>query len=833
MKLSRLRQAPWFRILAGVAIGLAAGACQISSHAYRSNLADHPDEPAHFVSALCVLDYVRTAFGTNPVGFAEAYYAHYPKVALGHWPPLFYAIQALWYGIAGASVSQAILIAGTAAALTAILLLFRLQRLYGKLIALLAVGVFLWLPLVRASELMLMADMPACFFELLAVLALCDACIFKASKYWGWLGLWLAAAILTKESALTLVLVVPLVLVCIGGRKLLVSSRAQPAIWAIPILLLPLAVYAAGRFWRIGAAPLFLGVPDAWRRLPILKAFPDNLSPVFLAVLGLAIASLAWVGNSRGSDRGVHAITAAIWLGVTLICQPFFRDSFEPRYLLPAVLASAMLFADGLSLVRRHFTGSLGKNTITGLAAAAIAIACMASTPPLRMHRRSGYAEVAASLPADPDGHVVLVSSDASGEGAMVAELLLRDPARANAVLRATKLLSTSDWLGRNYALTVSSAESVLQILDSIPVHFVVVDRYGFIDDLTHLHHRLLEETIRDHPGQFLLVGDFPVYLDGHRHDHSVQVYENLAARGRRPKTIHVHMAETLGHDLEIPMNPRNGPAPPAALKPDHETPPADVPASEFSIAPLHDSFPARGGTGRIYITAPPGEPWTFQDVPEWIRIQDRKGTGDRIVSYEVSENRTNGRRSATMSAGKSTFFVTQPRSTQSYPPIFEDFPGLIGPAWALHPPDAVSVADPPTQWVLDDQSGHGAQVLPNRDNGAVRGLILVKPVSDEAWKTRVSLGGIVLEPGKRYQVCIWMKADNPNPVWLTFRAAGPPYGDCGLVREMPVGKIWDEYDVEFQPPETCGGGNATFSLEAGKMVGRLWFGQFSLAKAR
>ena len=28
--------------------------------------------------------------------FAENYYVHYPEVALGHWPPTFYVVQALW-----------------------------------------------------------------------------------------------------------------------------------------------------------------------------------------------------------------------------------------------------------------------------------------------------------------------------------------------------------------------------------------------------------------------------------------------------------------------------------------------------------------------------------------------------------------------------------------------------------------------------------------------------------------------------------------------------------------------------------------------------------------
>ena len=30
------------------------------------------------------------------MAFAENYYLHYPEVAMGHWPPGFYLLQAVW-----------------------------------------------------------------------------------------------------------------------------------------------------------------------------------------------------------------------------------------------------------------------------------------------------------------------------------------------------------------------------------------------------------------------------------------------------------------------------------------------------------------------------------------------------------------------------------------------------------------------------------------------------------------------------------------------------------------------------------------------------------------
>jgi hypothetical protein len=73
-------------------------------HSWNSDNNLESDAPAHYVSALMVHDYVRLGFPTTPVKFAEVMYAHYPKVALGHWPPMFYALQAGWMLLFGDSL---------------------------------------------------------------------------------------------------------------------------------------------------------------------------------------------------------------------------------------------------------------------------------------------------------------------------------------------------------------------------------------------------------------------------------------------------------------------------------------------------------------------------------------------------------------------------------------------------------------------------------------------------------------------------------------------------------------------------------------------------------
>src|SRR4051794_28093637 len=64
------------------------------SGTYQSDFGGYADEPAHYVTGLMVHDYIATGFPGRPQQYAENYYLHYPKVALGHWPPVFYLMQA-------------------------------------------------------------------------------------------------------------------------------------------------------------------------------------------------------------------------------------------------------------------------------------------------------------------------------------------------------------------------------------------------------------------------------------------------------------------------------------------------------------------------------------------------------------------------------------------------------------------------------------------------------------------------------------------------------------------------------------------------------------------
>jgi hypothetical protein len=71
------------------------------SGSYQSELSHWPDASAHVVNSMLIHDYLLKGIGQNPLRFAEQYHIHYPKVAIGAWPPLYYVIAALWMLVFG------------------------------------------------------------------------------------------------------------------------------------------------------------------------------------------------------------------------------------------------------------------------------------------------------------------------------------------------------------------------------------------------------------------------------------------------------------------------------------------------------------------------------------------------------------------------------------------------------------------------------------------------------------------------------------------------------------------------------------------------------------
>ena len=99
-------------------------------------------------------------------------------------------------------------------------------------------------------------------------------------------GLWTVFAVLTKESAFTLLLIVPAAVTCLYGKTLGSSKRSRRAVLgaALSVLLL-LLLYAAGGPLRM-REPWLAGARQVWHGVPLLVTFVTGASPVIVSHSG-------------------------------------------------------------------------------------------------------------------------------------------------------------------------------------------------------------------------------------------------------------------------------------------------------------------------------------------------------------------------------------------------------------------------------------------------------------------------------------------------------------------------------------------------------------------
>ena len=132
---------------------------QWHASAYTHEIGGDPDEPAHYVTGLLFHDYIGAGLPAKPMGYAENYYLHYPKIALGHWPPMFYVVQTLWtvpFGISRVSVILFMALLG--GAFLAVLVQRAIAEKYGQACGLLAGCLLLALPVMEYAETRVMSE---------------------------------------------------------------------------------------------------------------------------------------------------------------------------------------------------------------------------------------------------------------------------------------------------------------------------------------------------------------------------------------------------------------------------------------------------------------------------------------------------------------------------------------------------------------------------------------------------------------------------------------------------------------------------------------------------
>ena len=245
------------RVFEGLVLLAAVVSLQIGNGGYTSEFGAHPDEAAHYVTALMVFDYLREGIPEAPMAFATRFYEHYPKVALGNWPPGFYTIQSVWMLMFGVGTASVMSLMAAMQWCVAWVVFETGRRHLGSVYGWAAVAILLLVPLVQKYASMVMTEIPVALAMLLA--ALIYSRYMERSEWRFAIGFGLIAsfAILVKGSGLALA-AIPLL---------------------APLLTRKWNLYKRASWWAAGVLVFIICFPWSWLTLDLARAGWEGSSP--------------------------------------------------------------------------------------------------------------------------------------------------------------------------------------------------------------------------------------------------------------------------------------------------------------------------------------------------------------------------------------------------------------------------------------------------------------------------------------------------------------------------------------------------------------------------
>jgi hypothetical protein len=503
------------------------------------------DAAKHYTSGVMVYDYLRRGLGSNPVRFAEEFEVRYPLVAIGQWPPIYYAVQAAFYFVAGPSIRSAQILSTLMAAGLALLVFFSLKANEGARIALIAAGVFLAAPLVQVAAWAVMSDLLTGVFIYLAILAFAE--LLDEPGHWKAAVAFAAyaiAAVLSKGSAWALVpffLLAPL----LARRIRFFRSR-----WVLGPLL---AVFLFGSIFYLLAARFGVGYPmhlshyfgegtrDRLRLLQQMMGF----APATLIGLGFAGGLVALNARWRHGDDShgtTLSLVAAAWIASQFLFLMVFPMTLEARVLLPSLAPLAVLAAGFLLWLQ----GVLRRTPVLAAAAPALLSAIVvANSIAGGIYRIDGFREAANAMPYPPDGALILVATNYwRGEEEIIAERLSHDVAHRDVILRGSHVLAIMDTNEKTDQPLFHSAEAVRAYLLQMPVRFVVLNSPPY----DYSFQTLIDSAVTGDPQAFRQIATIPIVIQpGNKTVGQLRIFENPAGRDRHPSVVQTRLGSIAG----------------------------------------------------------------------------------------------------------------------------------------------------------------------------------------------------------------------------------------------------------------------------------------------
>jgi hypothetical protein len=538
---------------------ILAAALQWRTGVFAAEFGWHPDEPAHYVTGVMLRDYVAGGHFSSPRAFVEQYYAHYPKIGLFMWPPLFHGTEAIWDLVFNPSKPSALLLEALLTALLATSIYWLVRREYSPIMALASGAVFVLLPLVQISTQMVMADGLVALLIFWATIAMIRYLESERTRHAVLFGVFAALAMATKPNGLALVLLPPIAILItrrfyLLKRPALYYAAGIALIFGLPWDALSYKLMAPTMGPSAAVTPLQRLQPLLFYGRILVIDFGWVLLP--LCAIGIAV----FLASIRRGDRidltlaGALALLLSVWIFHSLV------STVEARYMVSAIPAMILFSVAGFDwLVRRIPTPSVSLATRTAVLGTIVVVLVIAQSFDVPRKPHWGLDQAAQFLLANKDyaGAGFLIVGDAKQEGAFVAEVVMHDSRPDHFVLRSSKVLVDSTWFGTNYKYLYPTADGLRDFLDHAPISAVVLDTRPPAPgaDAAEQSEYQLQQTVAP-----VLASD-PNWQQAEGFQHSsnegsqVQIYTRI---GPQPKgDVQLSMRYTLGSNLVVHNNVR------------------------------------------------------------------------------------------------------------------------------------------------------------------------------------------------------------------------------------------------------------------------------------
>jgi hypothetical protein len=371
-------------------------------------------------------------------------------------------------------------------------------------------------------------------------------------------GLLASVAFLIKGYAICLVLVPVFVVILLRRWDVL----RWPSLWIAPAIVVVLVGpwYWISRGMQSGTWTnvtvshyVRIAVPFYWLVVKVELGAIGRL----VAVLGMVRVLLTLRDRHKTDIIGVGLFSLMLSAWIVNCTIPAGR---EIRFWLPSVPSFVYFLVQGADWIAKWLTRWNPKVTRWQTAVVAVLVLLILIMAWRPYHKEFyGMGRVAEAVLHGPavEFPSVLIVSDVPGEGAFIAEMADRRKDVNSVVIRGSKLLADSNWVGSDYRLLYESPEAVVRVLDSIPVYYVA------IDDATGAkvaaHQQLAQQTIAQYPERFQLLGTFPLVRPEEEEAGNVRLYRFIHNQAP-PDWLGVSLSRFAGAETKI-LVPRMKPA--------------------------------------------------------------------------------------------------------------------------------------------------------------------------------------------------------------------------------------------------------------------------------